>query len=553
MKLLKQHAAVKSIFGIVLLLVVFSAIVSVIGYNGFTETLLAQYADGAFMTAETAAQLLDADRIDAYAQSGGTTEEYQAIWSRMDQLCNSSGATFIYLIRPDRTDYGHITFLFSTINHETSYTVYSFGYVRETTNDEYREKYRALYDLESDKELVIRDKGYIETDPHITAMIGVKGSDGQVKAILCVQRQMDVMVRTRQSYLRKVTMALIVLALLVIIGQSLFLHRTLLQPLRMISDEALRFSAEGVLPEKKLEGSIRNKDEIGNLASSIDRMEEQIENYVENLTRITAEKERIGAELSLATRIQADNLPNVFPAFSDRTEFDIYASMDPAREVGGDFYDFFLVDDDHLCMVIADVSGKGVPAALFMMASKIILANNAMMGKSPAQVLTDTNAAICANNREEMFVTVWLGILQISTGRLPAAHAGHEYPAVRRAGGRFELYKDRHGLVIGAMGTSGYREYEIQLDPGDKVFVYTDGVPEATDPGNDMFGAERMLAALNVSPDVTPEQHLKAVRRAVDDFMHGAEQFDDLTMLCLEYRGAQPRQSACRADPAHRP
>ena len=154
---------------------------------------------------------------------------------------------------------------------------------------------------------------------------------------------------------------------------------------------------------------------------------------------------------------------------------------------------------------------------------------------------------------EEMFVTVWLGILQISTGRLTAANAGHEYPAVRRAGGRFELYKDRHGLVIGAMGTSGYREYEIQLDPGDKVFVYTDGVPEATDPGNDMFGAERMLAALNVSPDVTPEQHLKAVRRAVDDFMHGAEQFDDLTMLCLEYRGTQPRQSACRADPAHRP
>ncbi len=538
MKLLKRHAAVKSIFGIVLLLVIFSVIVSVIGYNGFTDALMAQYADGAFLTAETAAGLLDADRIDAYAQSGGTTEEYHAIWERMDRLCNSSGATFIYLIQPDRTDYGHITFLFSTINHDSEYSVYSFGYVRETTNDEYREKYRALYDLESEKELVIRDKGYIETDAHITAMIGVKGSDGQVKAILCVQRQMDVMAHGRQKYLRKVTMVLVVLALLVIVGQSLFLHRTLLQPLRLISEEALRFSADGVLPQKKLKRAIRNEDEIGELASSIDRMEEQIQSYVENLTRITAEKERIGTELALATRIQADILPNIYPAFPDRAEFDIYASMDPAREVGGDFYDFFLVDDDHLCMVIADVSGKGVPAALFMMASKIILANNAMMGKSPAQVLTDTNAAICANNREEMFVTVWLGILEISTGRLTAANAGHEYPVIRRAGGPFELFKDRHGLVIGAMSASKYREYELQLHPGDKLFVYTDGVPEATAADNDMFGAERMLAALNGQPDGTPEQQLKAVRRAVDDFMQGAEQFDDLTMLCLQYAGS---------------
>ncbi len=248
---------------------------------------------------------------------------------------------------------------------------------------------------------------------------------------------------------------------------------------------------------------------------------------------------RIEAELSLATNIQADMLPNIFPPFPDRTEFDIYALMDPAKEVGGDFYDYFLVDDDHLCMVMADVSGKGIPAALFMMASKIILANNAMMGKSPAQILTDSNASICSHNREEMFVTVWLGILEISTGRLTAANAGHEYPVIKHADGEFELFKDKHGFVIGGMSGMKYKEYELTLEPGSKLFLYTDGVPEATDSQNRMFGAERMLAALNTDHTASPGQILKNVRAAVDGFTGDAEQFDDLTMLCVEYRGAE--------------
>ena len=242
-------------------------------------------------------------------------------------------------------------------------------------------------------------------------------------------------------------------------------------------------------------------------------------------------------ELHTATRIQEAMLPNTFPPFPERDEFDLFASMDPAREVGGDFYDFFLVDDDHLCLVMADVSGKGVPAALFMMASKIILANNAKMGKSPAQILTDTNASICSNNREEMFVTVWLGILEISTGKLTAANAGHEYPALKRAGGGFALFKDRHGFVLGGMDGVKYKEYELQLGPGDKLFVYTDGVPEATDAEQRLFGTERMLDALNGDAGAGPERLLKSVRRAVDGFVKEAEQFDDLTMLCLEYKG----------------
>ena len=537
MKYLKQHAAVKSIGGIVLSLLVFFTVVSIIGYNSFTDALLSQYSDGAFLTAQTAANIVDADRMEAYAQSGGTTEEYLEVLERMDQLCNSSGSTFIYVILPDRSDYAHITFLFYTIDHNSSYTQYDFGYLRDTTNDEYREKYRALYDLEADRELVIRDRGYIETDPHITAMIGLKGSDGQVKAILCVQRQMDVLANARQKYLNKIILALIILVVLVIAGQSLFLGRVLLHPLRLISEETNRFSTENVMPERKLQETIRNQDEIGTLAASIDRMEERIQEYVTSITQITAEKERINTELNLAAQIQYSMLPHIFPPFPERKEFDIYASMDPAKEVGGDFYDFFLIDSNHLGIVMADVSGKGVPAALFMMASKIILQSVAMLGGSAGEILTKTNEAICSSNQAEMFVTVWVGILEISTGKLTAANAGHEYPVLKRADGDFELFKDKHGFVLGGMEGIRYKEYELQLNPGDKLFLYTDGVPEATDANKELFGTERMIKALNRGKDSSPEQVLQCVRQAVDGFVKDAEQFDDLTMLCLEYKG----------------
>ena len=338
------------------------------------------------------------------------------------------------------------------------------------------------------------------------------------------------------------------------------MKKTLVNPINAIADAAQDYVRDTRKGDRSADHfdmlNIRTGDEVENLSLVMADMERDLVEHEENLTRITAEKERIGTELSLATRIQADMLPNIFPAFPDREEFDIYASMHPAKEVGGDFYDFFLIDDDHLCMVMADVSGKGVPAALFMMASKIILANSAMMGRSPAEILTSTNAAICSNNHEEMFVTVWLGILEISTGILRAANAGHEYPVLKQPEGAFELVKDEHGFVIGGMDGIRYKEYELRLKPGAKLFVYTDGVPEATDAKSEMFGTERMLQTLNADPDASPEEILKTVEAAVNNFEMDSEQFDDLTMLCMEYRGkrtggadALPAQNAEREKP----
>ena len=251
------------------------------------------------------------------------------------------------------------------------------------------------------------------------------------------------------------------------------------------------------------------------------------------------ESSRIDAELSMATRIQSDMLPNIFPAFPDRKEFDIYASMKPAKEVGGDFYDFFFIDDDLLGLVIADVSGKGVPAALFMMASKILVQNYATMNKDPKAALEAANDQICANNREQMFVTVWLGILDLKTGVLTASNAGHENPVVKLPGGKFDYYKDKHGFVVGGMEGVKYNEYELPFEKGSMLFLYTDGVAEASNSDGELFGAERLLAALNATDASTPEEVLRNVDKAVGDFVGDAPQFDDLTMLCLKFNGKE--------------
>lgn len=257
---------------------------------------------------------------------------------------------------------------------------------------------------------------------------------------------------------------------------------------------------------------------------------------LERKHREETERERVNHELQTANHIQMSMLPHEFPPFPDRDEFEIYAVMEPAREVGGDFYDYFFIDEDHLCLVMADVSGKGIPAAMFMMNSKVTLQGLAASGHDPAEILIKANEALCKNN-VGMFVTVWLGILDLKTGKLQAANAGHEYPAVRHSDGSYELYKDKHGFVLGGMEGIAYKDYELELKKGDSLFLYTDGVPEATNSSEEMLGTDRMLDALNKDPDASPEDTLANVRKAVDDFVKDFEQFDDLTMLCIRYYG----------------
>jgi sigma-B regulation protein RsbU (phosphoserine phosphatase) len=284
---------------------------------------------------------------------------------------------------------------------------------------------------------------------------------------------------------------------------------------------------------------IHTGNEIEELADSFRKMDENLRNYISENTAILMEKQRISAELDLAAVIQQSMLENEFPPFPDRKEFDIYASMNPAREIGGDFYDFFFIDEDHLALVIADVSGKGIPAALFMMMCKLMIHNYTMTGMSPKDVMTKVNEELLEGNDAEMFVTIWLAILEVSTGKIITVNAGHENPVIKKPGGGFEEIVRKHSLAAGAVEGINYRENESQIDPGSVLFVYTDGLPEATDAENRLFGTERILRVLNENRESGPQEILQAMDRSVEAFVKEAPQFDDLTMLCIRYNGRQ--------------
>lgn len=269
--------------------------------------------------------------------------------------------------------------------------------------------------------------------------------------------------------------------------------------------------------------------EIGKLARSYKEMATELEDYVKNLTTATAEKQKVKTELSIATAIQRGALPKLI----ESDKFNLYAKMRPALEVGGDFYDFFYIDEKHLALLIADVSGKGVPAALFMMVSKIILQHNLKNGLSPAQALTKTNEELCSNNAMDMFVSCLCGVLDLETYKIKFSNAGHEKPAIMHKGKDFSLASIKSGFVLGGMPGMKFEDFELQLSPGDVVFTYTDGIPEATNIENEQFGNERMLAALNASKDKDIKELCKDVRIAVFNHANGAPQFDDLTMLAF--------------------
>ena len=314
---------------------------------------------------------------------------------------------------------------------------------------------------------------------------------------------------------------------------ALGICKKMLRPLLSLTESVSKINDDNI----EFTSGITSGDEIELLGNKFEMAIRKVKEYMEHLAAAEAERQRIGAELNVATEIQASYLPSLFPPFPDRHEFDIYATMCPAKEVGGDFYDFFFIDHDHLALVIADVSGKGVGAAMFMMISKTFINGQAHMNMSPAAILSEVNDRLCENNSAEMFVTVWLGILDVKTGKIVASNGGHEYPFICRAGGQYELLKDKHGMALGAYPEMKYSEYEITLNKGDVIFVYTDGVAEATDANNELFGTDRALETLNKNPEADMHDTVVNEKAGIDEFVKEAPQFDDITMMALRYFG----------------
>ena len=546
----------KSIIFVLLIALVLSITAIYISYQVYATTMDNRYRTSAMDLAKTAASLADAQKVeqyadkmmaiysqnpmqepeteqemlDYYAQFDGVADEYYPVlYATLDSIKQNNGDvmylylfvldpdthTGVYLIDIDDSEYACPMGTWDII-YEGNYAVFddpTVGFPAYISNSDY---------------------GWL-----CSAGAPVYGADGSVVAYAMIDISMNDVMADRTAFLYNIMLLMVVATVALVLLFMWIINRLIVKPINSLAAAASSFVSDQKSDDEASAISqlnIRTSDEIQNLSESIKRMELDINQYIGDLESVTAEKERIGAELDIAKHIQASMLPCIFPAFPERSEIDIYATMEPAKEVGGDFYDFFMVDDTHLAIVMADVSGKGVPAALFMVIGKTLIKDHTTPGRDLGKVFTEVNRLLCEANSEELFITAFEGVLDLVTGEFVYVNAGHEMPFISKAGGDFEPYKIRAAFVLAGMEGMKYRAGSMTLEPGDKIFQYTDGVTEATNVGNELYGMERLGEILNKVKKGTPHEILPAVKRDIDEFVGEAPQFDDITMLCLEYK-----------------
>lgn len=497
---------------------------------------------------------LDGDEIRDCIEKGEMSPKLNEALEQMNTYKENSRVSFIYLsYYPDESDPENMRYVLYANTAADRAEGMKDSVINSPCGDEYTENmWKGFYEAQFGGKDEIRFLENITTINNkevlmLTAFAPVYDRAGNVVCVIGGDIFADIVLGHTRSYLMSVTFIAIIILAVGLWGFIFIGSKYILKPVEDITKSATDFVdavGKGDAPEKLTYGvvEVRDDTELRDLSRQLAHMMATIKDYMVNLKQITAEKERIGAELNVATQIQADMLPRIFPPFPEMKEIDLYATMKPAKEVGGDFYDFFLVDDDHICLVMADVSGKGVPAALFMVIAKTLIKNQAQLGKSPSEILANVNDQLCEGNEAELFVTVWLAIVEVSTGRGIAANAGHEHPAICRKGGQYELVVYRHSPAVATMEGLRFKEHSFELNPGDRLFVYTDGVAEATNASNELFGTDRMLAVLNKNPNASPLELLQNVKQGINEFVADAPQFDDITMLSFAYEGNEGKE-----------
>ena len=508
------------------LLIILATCISI--NNRYKKDMMNHYSEQALAYASIAAEYIDGDKIAGYLETGETDAYYDEVERWLNASQNNSELEYYYVYVPCEDN---LVYVWDASGREGAcalgdYESYMEGGKQVSFDAFQREPKTGVLINEDDT------YGYIAS-----VVYPVFDSTGEPVALVGVDISMPGVKQDILQFVLNTCIHIIVVIVLFSIGLIVVIRQKLVRPIDTLN-QASQEMVGNLEKGEEFSVDVHTGDEIEELARSFEQMNRELVEYIHQLSQVTAEKERIGAELNVATKIQADMLPSIFPPFPGRKDMDIYATMNPAKEVGGDFYDFFLIDQQYLAIVMADVSGKGVPAALFMVIAKTLIKNRALMGGNPAEILEFVNNQLCENNESEMFVTVWLGILDLSTGVMTASNAGHEYPAFRKAGGQFELIHDDHGFVLAGMEDMPYQNYEITFSPGDSLYLYTDGVVEATNAKEELYGDVRMLEALNSQQGSGCEQTLHNVWDGIQGFVKDAPQFDDITMLCFTYYGS---------------
>ena len=537
LKLLPKFIISLGIVGLVLTIAI-----SLFSYATSKSYLEEMYAERVMTNSNAIAAMLDIEDVKTILTEGGDeTPEYQKMYDLFNQLKKDGDITFLSLVVPDEDS---VCFYIDAMVEEMGddpANQLPYGsdilYVDAANPDDPAdmEKYITIWERYRDNKGIdtplVTDNDYGYNYTGVSVILDENGN-----AIAEIQYILDM--SEVRAYLNSflINMLLISFAIIgiTIILYIFFVRKMVTKPVGKLTAFTQEITKTGMFENQHID--IKTGDEIESLSQSFNFMLAELENYIANLSKVTAEKERIGAELDIAKHIQASMLPCIFPAFPERKEFDIYATMEPAKEVGGDFYDFFMVDDTHLAIVMADVSGKGVPAALFMVIGKTLIKDHTTPGRDLGKVFTEVNQLLCESNSEELFITAFEGVLDLVTGEFVYVNAGHEMPFICKAGGDFEPYKIRAGFVLAGMEGMKYRAGSMTLEPGDKIFQYTDGVTEATNLKNELYGMNRLGAILNKVKGGTPNDILPAIKKDIDEFVGDADQFDDITMLCLEYK-----------------
>ena len=523
--------------------VLLSICLGIVGYQTYHKGMIQKYKEYERTILKLASQKIDWDGVEEAIASGKENAAHKALSERLDFVKSNSAIAWLYLIEPLNDSSVNNMKYICTGNTQKDYADGMTDRLGDLTGNEFPADVAKQY-LDFFRNSAPGEYWYYpnktEWGSVYTTSIVVRNSAGKALGVMSVDINMFDIDATMRIYPVSILLAGLVFAAAFVLILILWLNRRVIHPLKSLQNSAVDFVSKATGDDVESlnfkDPNIKTQDEIQSLSSALVTMASETKEYMQKLIHETSERERISADLNVATQIQSDMLPHEFP---QREDFVLYASMNPAKEVGGDFYDFFFIDDDHLALVIADVSGKGVPAALFMVIAKTIIKNRALSEKalSPAQILHEANDQLCEGNDAGLFVTAWMGILDLNTGIVTAANAGHEFPAVRQPGKDFEFVKDKHGLVLAGIEGSTYTDYEIALEKGATLFVYTDGVPEATNAANELFEFERTVKALNVNPAAEPKDLLGIVRGEVDKFVGDAPQFDDLTMLAIKFNG----------------
>jgi len=491
---------------------------------------VSNYSKQAFDFARTAANVIDGDRVLGYVETEEKDDYYYEILDFLNVTQYETNLKYYYVFVPYEDD---LVYVWDAVNVQGAcelgqHEKYMSEESKAATFDVFRQDPPEKISIQKDK-----------TYGHIaSAYSPIFNSAGDPVAVVGVDLSIPGFRKTIAMYMLLVVTAIFTITLIALTVFYSSVEKNIIKPISLLTRSTGEM-IQNLERDREIDIDIHTGDEIEALADSIKKMDGDLHEYIQELSAVTAEKERIGTELNVAKRIQESMLPSIFPPFPERSEFDLYASMIPAKHVGGDFYDFFMVDDKHIALVIADVSGKGVPAAFFMAIAKVLIKTSVQAGRGPAETLERVNNQLLEGNDTGLFVTVWLAVIDITTGKGAAANAGHMHPALRRKSGQYELIKYRHSPAVATIEGIPFKEHEFELGQGDTVFVYTDGVTEATNTEDELFGEDRLIETLNKHGDEGTTALLPSVMAAIDDFVGDAPQFDDITMLIFNYKGTE--------------